>query len=29
MTARVFLKHKSKMAAEMVIAMLISPRGFN
>ena len=29
MTAQVFLKHKSKMAAEMVIAMLISPRGFN
>ena len=29
MTARVFLKHKYKMAAEIVIHMLISPRGFN
>ena len=29
MTARIFLKQKSKMAAEMEIAMLISPRGFN
>ena len=29
LTARVFLKHKSKMAAEMEIAMLISPCGFN
>ena len=28
-TARIFLKQKSKMAAEMEIAMLISPRGFN
>ena len=29
MTARVLLKHKSKMAAQMVITMLISPRGLN
>ena len=29
MTARIFLKQKSKMATEMEIAMLISPRGFN
>ena len=29
MTARIFLKQKSKMAAEMEIAMLISPRGLN
>ena len=28
-TARIFRKQKSKMAAEMEIAMLISPRGFN